>query len=107
MFLPVRVSTRGYGILWDNASVTTFEDGAWSSEVGDAVDYYFMHGPDLDGVVDRYRTLTGRAPSGTAKLPSTRRKNRNLRSKRARSASPEAGTIIAPFPSPACRPTSN
>lgn len=31
------------------------------SEVGEAVDYYFVYGPDLDQVVSGYRTLTGRA----------------------------------------------
>jgi alpha-D-xyloside xylohydrolase len=32
------------------------------SEVGDGVDYWFVYGPDLDGVVAGYRELTGRAP---------------------------------------------
>jgi alpha-D-xyloside xylohydrolase len=32
------------------------------SEVGDGVDYYFVYGPDLDGVVAGYREITGRAP---------------------------------------------
>jgi alpha-D-xyloside xylohydrolase len=32
------------------------------SEVGDGVDYYFVHGPDLDDVVAGYRQLTGKAP---------------------------------------------
>ena len=32
------------------------------SEVGDGVDYYFVHGPALDRVVAGYRRLTGEAP---------------------------------------------
>ena len=32
------------------------------SEVGDAVDYYFVYGPALDQVVAGYRRLTGEAP---------------------------------------------
>jgi alpha-D-xyloside xylohydrolase len=32
------------------------------SEVGDGIDYSFVHGPDLDEVVAGYREITGRAP---------------------------------------------
>ncbi len=32
------------------------------SEVGDGVDYYFLYGPTLDGVVAGYRRVTGDAP---------------------------------------------
>ncbi|HEY6477370.1 MAG TPA: TIM-barrel domain-containing protein [Polyangia bacterium] len=32
------------------------------SEVGDGVDYYFVYGPELDGVVAGYRRVTGPAP---------------------------------------------
>lgn len=32
------------------------------SEVGDAIDYYFFYGPDLNKVVAEYRSLTGAAP---------------------------------------------
>ena len=28
----------------------------------DELDYYFLYGPTFDGVVDRYRRLTGAAP---------------------------------------------
>ncbi len=38
-------------------NTTTFR-----SEVGDAIDYYFIYGPDLNRVVSRYRELTGQAP---------------------------------------------
>lgn len=34
----------------------------WSSEVAEAVDYYFMYGPDFDDVIASYRTATGQAP---------------------------------------------
>ena len=37
--------------------VTTFR-----SEVGQAIDYYFFYGPDLNRVVSEYRRLTGEAP---------------------------------------------
>ncbi len=63
---PVLVSTRGWGLLWDNCSKTLFEDGkagaSFWSEVADGVDYYFLLGPSLDQVIAGYRKLTGRAP---------------------------------------------
>lgn len=34
----------------------------WTSEAADAIDYYFMYGPELDRVVAAYRELTGAAP---------------------------------------------
>jgi alpha-D-xyloside xylohydrolase len=68
--LPVLVSSRGYGILWDNPAITTVAVGAsgkenvvaWTSEVARAIDYYLLAGPDLDQVVADYRQLTGAAP---------------------------------------------
>jgi len=32
------------------------------SEVGDGIDYYFVHGPSIDGAIAGYRQLTGPAP---------------------------------------------
>jgi alpha-D-xyloside xylohydrolase len=32
------------------------------SEVGDGVDYYFVHGPEIDRVIAGYRRVTGEAP---------------------------------------------
>jgi alpha-D-xyloside xylohydrolase len=64
--IPFLVSTRGYGILWDNLSKTVFDDtGAGSSFLSDAadnVDYYFIRGGSMDAAVAGYRELTGRAP---------------------------------------------
>ncbi len=64
--VPFLVSSRGYGLLWDNYSYTKFHDGSdgtyfWS-EVGDAINYYFILGENLDQVIASYRFLTGRAP---------------------------------------------
>ena len=63
---PFLVSTKNYGILWDNYSKTVFDDkpdGAslWS-DVADAVDYYFVSGANIDSVIAGYRELTGQAP---------------------------------------------
>ena len=64
--IPVLVSSKGYGILWDNYSYSKFTDDSngmeiWS-EVGDGIDYYFISGKDIDEVIAGYRKLTGQAP---------------------------------------------
>ncbi|MBQ9659987.1 MAG: DUF5110 domain-containing protein [Bacteroidales bacterium] len=65
-FSPVVQSVKGYGLFWDNPSPTTFRDDAsgmlFESEVGEAVDYYFIWGGNADGVIAGIRALTGRVP---------------------------------------------
>jgi alpha-D-xyloside xylohydrolase len=65
-FVPVVQSVKGYGIFWDNPSPTVFRDDAegmhFESEVGEAVDYYFIWGGDADGVIAGIRALTGHVP---------------------------------------------
>ena len=60
---PFLISTNGYGVLWDNYSSTKFEDTkegySFTSEVGDASDYYFVYGKNMDEVLAGYRELTG------------------------------------------------
>jgi alpha-D-xyloside xylohydrolase len=67
--VPVLLSSRGYGVLWDNPAVTDVDAGAtepsllsWTSEAADAIDYYFIFGPEPDRVIAAYRDLTGAAP---------------------------------------------
>lgn len=65
--VPLLVSSKGYGIYWNNESRSRFNNRFAnylyiSSEVADAVDYYFFYGPELDGIVADYRELTGQAP---------------------------------------------
>ena len=68
--IPVLVSSRGYGMLWDNPAITDVEVGVkgkegllrWVSETGKAIDYYFIFGPKSDDVIAAYRKLTGAAP---------------------------------------------
>ena len=62
--MPVIVSTRGYGILWDTNGLAAFHDDRhgtyfWT-ECDDEMDFYFIVGPELDDVVAGIRTLTGR-----------------------------------------------
>lgn len=64
--VPFLLSTAGYGILWDNYSMSKFHSDAdgmffWS-EIADAVDYYFVYGPSPDAIIAGYRELTGAAP---------------------------------------------
>ena len=65
-YVPFLVSTKGYGLFWDNYSPTTFEDkpesASFKSEVGDCIDYYFMLGGNIDGSIACMRDLTGQAP---------------------------------------------
>jgi alpha-D-xyloside xylohydrolase len=63
---PFLISTQNYGILWDNYSMTVFSDdqeklSIWS-DVGDNIDYYFIHGKNMDQVIAGYRQLSGQAP---------------------------------------------
>lgn len=63
--IPLLVSTRGYGILWDSYSLMEFHDDAAGSflwtDVDDELDYYLLYGPEFDGIVHQFRSLTGQA----------------------------------------------
>jgi len=65
-YVPFLVSTKGYGLFWDNYSPTVFEDKpestSFRSDVGDCIDYYFMFGGNIDGSIAGMRELTGQAP---------------------------------------------
>ena len=67
--IPVMLSTKGYGLFWDNYSVSNFygaEAGntkyKYVSESGNMVDYYFIYGPDFDNIIASFRTASGNAP---------------------------------------------
>lgn len=65
--IPVMVSNRRYGVLWDTYSHMRFADdegGArlWAESAPGGVDYYFMGADTMDGVIRSYRSLTGTAP---------------------------------------------
>jgi alpha-D-xyloside xylohydrolase len=62
--VPFMVSSRGYGLVWDNPSKTTVDLGfngrnLWSSEVGDRVSYFVIAGETSDEIYEGYRLLTG------------------------------------------------
>jgi alpha-D-xyloside xylohydrolase len=63
---PFLISTKNWGILWDNYSKTIFKDdnngmSVWS-DMGNNIDYYFVKGNNMDKVISGYRKLTGKAP---------------------------------------------
>jgi alpha-D-xyloside xylohydrolase len=64
--MPLLVSTNGYGILVDSYSNMTFRDDIYGSyiwtEVSDEMDFYFIYGPEIDSVIQGYRSLTGKVP---------------------------------------------
>jgi alpha-D-xyloside xylohydrolase len=67
IIIPVMMSSRRYGVLWDTYSQMRFKDDAgaaslWAESAPGGVDYYFMGSDTPDGVVGAYRTLTGQAP---------------------------------------------
>jgi alpha-D-xyloside xylohydrolase len=62
--VPFMVSSRGYGLIWDNPSRTTVDLGfngrnMWSSDVGDRVSYFIIAGQTSDEIYEGYRLLTG------------------------------------------------
>jgi alpha-D-xyloside xylohydrolase len=67
IIIPVLMSSRRYGVMWDTYSQMRFRDDAdgasmWAESAPGGVDYYFMAGDTPDAVVGAYRALTGQAP---------------------------------------------
>jgi alpha-D-xyloside xylohydrolase len=65
--IPFFLSSRGYGVLWNSASVTNWDNRfrqvvTFQSHDADAVDYYFIGGPSFDHIIAGYRRLSGSAP---------------------------------------------
>lgn len=63
--IPVLISTKGYGLLFDAGCSMLFSDeDASFVELNAAkeVDYYFMYGGSMDRTIAAYRQLTGSVP---------------------------------------------
>ena len=62
--IPMLVSTLGYGILVDTYSPLIFSDTLYGSyiytEADPEMDFYFINGESMDGVIAQYRSLTGK-----------------------------------------------
>jgi alpha-D-xyloside xylohydrolase len=63
--IPLLVSSLGYGVLVDTYSTMIFNDNNYGSylytEADYEMDFYFINGGNLDGVIRGYRYLTGKA----------------------------------------------
>lgn len=65
--IPYITSEKGYGLYWDNAGRTRFDDNGadgttFASEVDRGIDYYFLYKDGTqDGVIEAIRLLTGQA----------------------------------------------
>ena len=62
--VPFMVSSRHYGLIWDNPSKTTVDLGfnlrnVWSSQVGNRVSFFIIAGATSDHIYEGYRQLTG------------------------------------------------
>jgi len=65
--IPFFFSSKGYGILWNNASATRWNNRfqpvlELQSSLAKIIDYFFIVGPSFDRIIAGYRTLTGAAP---------------------------------------------
>jgi len=65
--IPLLLSSKGYALLWNTAALTYVDnrfplDLTLSSIAGQSIDYYFLYGPEMDSIIQEYRTLTGHAP---------------------------------------------
>ena len=63
--IPLLVSSVGYGILVDTYSPMIFNDTRYGSylytEADEEMDFYFIYGGNIDGIIRGYRYLTGKA----------------------------------------------
>lgn len=65
--IPLLISSKGYGLMWNTAALTYFDNRfplemKLTSMAGKSIDYYFIYGPQIDTVLHAYRTMTGHAP---------------------------------------------
>ena len=65
--VPFAVSSKGYGLLWDNPGKTTVQVGfndanRWTSDVGQRVSFFVISGTTYDEIYSGYRLLTGDVP---------------------------------------------
>jgi len=65
--IPLLLSSKGYGLMWNSASLTNVDNRFplelnIDSLAGHSIDYYFIYGPELDQIVHEYRSLTGHTP---------------------------------------------
>ncbi len=62
--VPLLVTNKGYGVLWDNPSQTTIQPGfneqtRWTSQVGDRVSFFVIAGSKTDEIYSRLPAAYG------------------------------------------------
>ena len=65
--IPLLISNKGYGLMWNTAALTYFDnrfplDMKLTSIAGKSIDYYFLYGPEIDTILHEYRSMTGHTP---------------------------------------------
>nr|WP_314545582.1 glycoside hydrolase family 31 protein [uncultured Massilia sp.] len=65
--VPFMVSSKGYGIVWDNPSATRFQGAihgrtVFQSQVGERVSFFVITGNTPDELYSGYARLTGKTP---------------------------------------------
>ena len=64
--LAAFVSVKGYGLFWDNTSPVAVRDNAdgftFESQIGNAVDYYYVYGGSIDDSIAGFREISGDVP---------------------------------------------
>ena len=101
--VPFMVSSRGYGLIWDNPSKTTIDLGfnqqnVWSSEIGDRVSFFVIAGDNSDEIYQGYRQLTGDHASCCRRRPMATSRARRSIPRRIRSWRLRKDIAIASFP---------
>jgi len=62
--VPFLISTRGYGLVWDNPSKTHISLGingvsTWSSDIADQISFFVISGKTTDEIYAGYRSISG------------------------------------------------
>jgi alpha-D-xyloside xylohydrolase len=65
--VPFMVSSKGYGIVWDNPSATRFQGAVngvtrFQSQVGERVSFFVITGAGVEELYTNYARLTGKTP---------------------------------------------
>jgi alpha-D-xyloside xylohydrolase len=65
--IPLLLSSKGYGILWNTASFSYMDNRfplelSFESMAADQVDFYVLYGPEMDQIIHQYRSMTGHTP---------------------------------------------
>jgi len=65
--IPLLVSSKGYAILWNTASLSYADNRFplnlnFESLAAPQIDYYVLYGPQIDRIIHEYRSMTGHVP---------------------------------------------